>query len=84
MRLKCTRPDVRNTARGALVGLQLMSGAGPAAAFVAPAAIVAGLVGAAGIGAALGRATAGPHANVCDYGPARGGPLELTLAPVGE
>ena len=81
MRLHCMRPGTRSTAAGALAGLQLASAFGPLAVYAAPGTIVAALVGAMGAGAAVGRAVAGPHPEVCDYGPGRALQLTLTLVP---
>jgi len=65
MELSCITPQTRSTFSGAMAGLQLMAGLGPAAIYAAPAAVLAAMAGAT----AAGSATAGPDANVCNYSP---------------
>lgn len=77
----CITPRSRSTASGAMAGLQLIGAAGPAAIFLAPAAVIAALAGATFAGAAVGSAVAGPDPDVCNYTDRGGVLVHMTRKP---
>jgi len=63
---KCVTPRMRSSAQGAWAGLHAFGAMGPAVVYVAPAVVLAALVGSMATGAAVGNAVAGPNADVCE------------------